>query len=145
MKQICQICNKELNLTDLQLRSNYDFLCVCQEHRDLAHIPILEVAKIKNIRRNYLLQELKKCCICDEILTTEDIDLISETTVNATCKKHRLVSDWWQLDIAKDFFEYIEINNLAVHELELPITSKYKALWEDFMNFRKIKNENGKK
>lgn len=104
----CGICNKILSKEDTDKINITDLMLTCAEHRKYREYSNNQVPKMElGIIKDYPLK-WKKCEICECDLTKDDIDSFSKQTVNPTCKKHRIAYNWWQIDIAKDWFEYCD-------------------------------------
>lgn len=129
----CEICGKVLIEQDHAMRSPMNCIYTCEEHNKFANYPKLEVAKTAVGIEDFKLQDIK-CEFCDTKLTKKRLLKVGEHTVNFACEKHKEVESWWQLDIAKKWFEYKEKVNP---------NAEYEKDKKDFIDWR-IKNHNTK-
>lgn len=104
----CSICDKELSHEDSILRSPYDGIVVCKEHRSFAFFFIPEIAKMELGLITDYPAHLKKCSFCDTDLTEGEIKSFSIHTFHTVCSKHKVAENMFNKDLAKDWFEFAE-------------------------------------
>lgn len=104
----CHICNKQLSLEEINSLHATDLVLTCKEHNKYRDYANLQLCKIELGMVKEYNDKWKKCAICECDLAQDDIDSFAKTTTTPTCKKHRIASNWWQLDLSKDWFEFSE-------------------------------------
>lgn len=102
----CSICDVQLTLEEQGLITPTDTAIVCKNHREYANYFIPEIAKMKLGLITEYPDSLKKCSICDIDLTETEVNGISEKTYLPVCSEHKIAETWYNLDLAKRWFEF---------------------------------------
>lgn len=125
----CAICNGKPAL----MMSVYSYHPVCNKHISFDKSFQIEVVQRQlNIIEEYS-DEFKKCEVCKVELTPDEYNTIEDIDMTRTCKEHRAVRKWVQLDLSIEWFE------LKKESPEISETSE--ADWAKFIEW-KIKKDN---
>lgn len=126
----CQICNKELSQEEVNSIEFTDTIITCGEHRKYRSYGNCQIPKMELGIITEYPEKWKKCAICECHLLQDDLDSFVKDTFNPTCKKHRISHNYFQLDVAKEWFEYCDYVGFDLNYSE-----------QNFMKFQEWRRE----
>lgn len=112
------MCNKTLLGSEILDITPYSCCCTCKEHKKYDEVILIEIIQKRlGIIKDYS-DEMKKCDICNEQLSEENLNSLEDTDALIVCPKHIEARKWQQLQVARQWFEFKSENPDANYNYE---------------------------